>query len=85
MEGTLRDILRKNKYFNEIDENKFIPEYLGLIVNGLVLYHVSWINILKKELVFMQKDIQTQPTASVDLENLNSLMIITNEGIEKVL
>ena len=85
MDEVLRDILRNNKYFEEVNENRFIPEYLGLIVNGVVIYHVNWIDIVDKELIFMHKDIQTHPLASLVLENLNSLMIITNEGIKEVL
>ena len=64
MDNVLREILRKNQYFEEINENRFIPEYLGLIVNGLVIYNVNWVDIVEKELVFMNKDIQTHPIAS---------------------
>lgn len=85
MDNVLREILRKNQYFEEINENRFIPEYLGLIVNGLVIYNVNWVDIVEKELVFMNKDIQTHPIASLMLENLNSLMIITDNGIKEIL
>lgn len=85
MGETIREILRNNEYFEEINENRFVPEYLGLIVNGIVVYHVNWIDIVEKELIFMHKDIQTHPIVSVILENLNSLMIITSDGIKKVL
>lgn len=85
MDETLRKILRNNRYFEEINENRFIPEFLGLIVNGVVVYHVNWIDIVDNELVFMHKDIQTHPIASMVLKNLNSLMIITNDGIKEVL
>ena len=85
MDEVLRDILRNNQYFEEVNENRFVPEYLGLIVNGVVIYHVNWIDIVDQELIFMHKDIQTHPLASLVLENLNSLMIITNEGIKEVL
>ena len=61
MENVLREILRKNSYFEEIDKNRFIPKYLGLIVNGVVVYHVNWIDIVEKEIIFMHKDIQTHP------------------------
>ena len=43
------------------------------------------IDIVEKEIIFMHKDIQTHPIASLVLENLNSLMIITDEGIKQVL
>ena len=85
MEDIFRETLRKNQYFEEINENRFIPEYLGLIVNGVVVYHVNWIDIVDKEIIFMHKDIQTHPIVSLVLENLNSLMIITSEGIKEVL
>lgn len=85
MDDVLRDTLRENEYFEEVNENRFIPEYLGLIVNGVVVYHVNWIDIVENELIFMHKDIQTHPIVSIVLENLNSLMIITSEGIKKVL
>ena len=43
------------------------------------------IDIVENEIIFMHKDIQTHPIVSVVLENLNSLMIITSDGIKKVL
>lgn len=85
MDTILREILRNNQYFEEVNQDRFIPQFLGLIVNGIVVYHVNWIDIVEKEIVFMHKDIQTHPIASMLLENLNSLMIITNEGIKEVL
>ena len=85
MDKVLREILRENQYFEEMNENRFVPEYLGLIVNGVVIYNVNWIDIVDKELVLMNKDIQTHPIASLMLENLNSFMIITDKGIKEVL
>ena len=85
MDKVLREILRENQYFEEMNENRFVPEYLGLIVNGVVIYNVNWIDIVDKELVLMNKDIQTHPIASLMLENLNSLMIITDSGIKEIL
>ena len=85
MDKVLREILRENQYFEEMNENRFVPEYLGLIVNGVVIYNVNWIDIVDKELVLMNKDIQAHPIASLILENLNSLMIITDKGIKDVL
>ncbi len=84
MEDVLRQILRKSQYFEEISENRFVPQFLGLIVNGVVVYHVNWIDIVEKELVFIHKDIQTHPIVSIVLDHLNSLMIITDSGIQKV-
>ena len=85
MDNVLREILRENQFFEEMNENRFVPEYLGLIVNGVVIYNVNWIDIVDKELVLMNKDIQTHPIASLMMENLNSLMIITDKGIKEVL
>ena len=85
MDNILKQTLRNSKYFDEINENRFVPEFLGLIVNGIVIYHVNWIDIVENEVVFMHKDIQTHPIASLVLENLNSLMIITQDGIKEVL
>lgn len=85
MKNALREILRENQYFEEISENRFIPQYLGLIVNGLVIYHVNWIDIVDEEVIFMHKDIQTHPIASLVLDNLNSMKIITQDGIKEVL
>ena len=42
-------------------------------------------DIVENEIVFMHKDIQTHPIVSLVLDNLNSLMIITNEGIKEVI
>jgi len=85
MDKVLREILKKSPYFEEINENRFVPEYLGLVVNGVVVYHVNWIDIVDKEIIFMHKDIQTHPIVSIVVENLNSMMIITSDGIKKVL
>ena len=85
MDEVLREILRKNEYFEEINENRFIPEYLGLIVNGVVVYNVNWMDIVDKELILMNQNIQNHPIVSVVLENLNSIMIITDDGIKEVL
>ena len=85
MDKVLREILRKSPHFEEINENRFVPEYLGLIVNGVVVYHVNWIDLVGNEIIFMHKDIQTHPIVSLVLENLNSLMIITTDGIREVL
>ena len=85
MDDVLREILRNNEYFEEVNENRFVPQYLGLIVNGVVVYNVNWIDFVEKELIFMNKDIQAHPIVSLTLANLNSLMIITDDGIKEVL
>ena len=85
MDKVIRKIFKENEYFEQINENRFVPEFLGLIVNGIVVYHVNWIDLVDKEIIFMHKDIQTHPIASLVMENLNSLMIITSDGIKEVL
>lgn len=85
MEKDFRETLRENEFFDEITENRFVPHFLGLIVNGVVVYHVNWIDIVENEAVFMHKDIQTHPIISLVLDNLDSMMIITSEGIKKVI
>jgi hypothetical protein len=85
MEKDFRETLRENEFFDEITENRFVPHFLGLIVNGIVVYHVNWIDIVENEAVFMHKDIQTHPIISLVLDNLDSMMIITSEGIKRVI
>lgn len=84
MEKDFRETLRENEFFDEITENRFVPHFLGLIVNGIVVYHVNWIDIVENEAVFMHKDIQTHPIISLVLDNLDSMMIITTDGIKRV-
>ena len=84
MENVLREILRENPYFQEVDENRFIPEFLGLIINGVVVYNINWVDIVDHGLMFLNKEIN-QPVASIVLDNLNSLMIVTSDGIKDVL
>lgn len=84
MDKVLKDIFRKNPYFKEMNENSFIPQYSELIINGVVLHKVNWITFIDKELLFMNEDAQNIPS-SINLENLNSIMIHTNEGIKEVL
>ena len=72
MDDVFREILRRNQYFEEINKDRFVPQFLGLIVNGVVVYHVNWIDIVDNEIVFMHKDIQTHPIVSLVAENLNS-------------
>ena len=91
MDKVLKDIFRKNPYFKEINENSFIPQYSELIINGVVLHKVNWIifmlyeHFMDKELLFMNEDNQNIPISSINLENLNSIMIHTIEGIKEVL
>ena len=85
MDKVLRKIFKESEFFEEVNENRYIPEFLGLIVNGVVVYHVNWIDIVDTEIIFMHKDIQTHPIVSLVLENLNSLMIITSDGIKEIL
>ena len=85
MDKNIREILKENEYFDEITENRFVPHFLGLIVNGVVVYHVNWIDIVENEMVFMHQDIQTHPIISLVMDNLDSMMIITSDGIKNVL
>lgn len=85
MDNVLKDIFRKNPYFKEMNENSFIPQYSELIINVVVLHKVNWITFIDKELLFMNEDAQNIPISSINLENLNSIMIHTNEGIKEVL
>ena len=41
MDEILREILRNNQYFEEVNPDRYIPEFLGLIVNGVVIYNVN--------------------------------------------
>lgn len=85
MNEVLKDILRENEYFEEVEENTFVPKYLGLIINGVVIYEVNWLNITKKELILMNNLSKDHPISSIILENLNSILIITEDGIKEVL
>ena len=58
MESVLKDILRKNEFFEEVEENIFVPKYLGLIVNGVVVYDVNWLVVTPKEVLFMNQGIK---------------------------
>ena len=56
MENVLREILKNNKYFEEINPDRYVPEFLGLIVNGVVVYHVNWIDIVENEIAKQGKE-----------------------------
>ena len=58
------------------EENIFVPKYLGLIVNGVVVYDVNWLVVTPKEVLFMNQGIKEHPIVSIILDNLNSLLII---------
>lgn len=85
MNKVLKDILNKNEFFEKIENNIFIPKYLGLIVNGVIVYDVNWLIINKNELIFMNQKIKDRPIISLVLKHLNSLLIITDNGIKEVL
>lgn len=85
MENVLKDILRENEFFEQAEDNIFVPQYLGLIVNGVVVYNVNWLVITPKEVLFMNQDIKEHPIVSIILENLNSLLIICEDGIKEVM
>lgn len=85
MKNVLKDILNKNEFFEEVEDNVFVPKYLGLIVNGVVVYDVNWLVVNDEEIMFMNQEIKDHPIVSLVLENLNSLLIITETGIEEIL
>lgn len=85
MKNVLKDILNKNEFFEEVEDNVFVPKYLGLIVNGVVVYDVNWLVVNDEEVMFMNQEIKDHPIVSLVLENLNSLLIITETGIEEIL
>lgn len=85
MESVLKDILRKNEFFEEVEENIFVPKYLGLIVNGVVVYDVNWLVVTSKEVLFMNQGIKEHPIVSIILDNLNSLLIISEDGIKEIM
>ena len=85
MESVLKDILRKNEFFEEVEENIFVPKYLGLIVNGVVVYDVNWLVVTPKEVLFMNQGIKEHPIVSIILDTLNSLLIISEDGIKEVM
>ncbi|WP_299523469.1 hypothetical protein [uncultured Methanobrevibacter sp.] len=85
MDKILKDIFRKNPYFKEVNNDNFIPQFSELIINGMVLHKVNWITFINRELLFMNENMENIPISSIKLENLNSIMIHTNEGIKEVL
>lgn len=85
MDKVLKNIFRENSYFKEINENNFIPQYTELIINGVVLHKVNWIRFINKELLFMNENMENIPISSIKLENLNSIMIHTKDGVKEVL
>ena len=60
MDNVLREILRENQFFEEMNENRFVPEYLGLIVNGVVIYNVNWVDIVDKEVLIDRLEINIE-------------------------
>ncbi|MDO5849244.1 MAG: hypothetical protein Q4P18_06900 [Methanobrevibacter sp.] len=85
MNQILKEILEESEYFEKNNENIYIPKYLGLIVNSIVVYDVNWVIITEEELMLMNEHVQNHPIASVHLKNINSILIITEDGIKEVL
>ena len=81
----LRQILDESEFFEKSDENTYIPKYLGLILNSVVVYDVNCVIITEEELLFMNEHFKTHPLTSIHLKNINSILIITEEGIKKIL
>ncbi len=85
MNKILKEILDKSPYFEKNQEDIYIPKYLGLIVNSVVIYDVNWIVVTNEELMLMNGNIKNHPISSIHLKNINSILIITEEGIKEVL
>lgn len=85
MNKILKEILDKSQYFEKNKDNIYIPKYLGLIVNSVVVYDVNWVVITEEELMLMNGNIKNHPISSIHLKNINSILIITEQGIKEVL
>lgn len=85
MKQILKEILDESEYFEKNDENIYIPRYLGLIVNSVVVFDVNWVIITEEELMLMNEKVKEHPLASIHLKNINSILMITEEGIKEVL
>lgn len=85
MNQILREILDESEYFEKNDENIYIPTYLGLIVNSVVVFDVNWVVITEEEFMLMNEQFKNHPLASIHLKNINSILMITEEGIKEIL
>lgn len=85
MNQILKEILDESEYFEKNAENIYIPRYLGLIVNSVVVFDVNWVIITEEELMLMNEKVKEHPLASIHLKNINSILMITEEGIKEVL
>lgn len=85
MNQILKEIFDESEYFEKNDENIYIPKYLGLILNSVVVFDVNWVVITEEELLLMNEKIKKHPLASVHLKNINSILMITEEGIKEIL
>lgn len=85
MNQILKEIFDESEYFEKNDENIYIPKYLGLILNSVVVFDVNWVVITEEELLLMNEKIKEHPLSSVHLKNINSILMITEEGIKEIL
>ncbi|WP_178647981.1 hypothetical protein [uncultured Methanobrevibacter sp.] len=85
MKQILKEILDESEYFEKNDENIYIPRYLGIILNSVVVFDVNWVIITDEELMLMNEKVKTHPLASVHLKNVNSILMITEGGIKEIL
>lgn len=85
MKQILKEIFDESEYFEKTEENIYIPRYLGVILNSVVVFDVNWIIITDEELMFMNEKVKKHPLASVHLKNVNSILMITEEGIKEIL
>lgn len=85
MKQILKEILDESPYFEKNDENIYIPRYLGIILNNVVVFDVNWVIITDEELMLMNEKVKAHPLASVHLKNVNSILMITEGGIIEIL
>jgi hypothetical protein len=81
----LKEILRNTEFFEELKDNVFIPKYLGIILNGVVIFNINWIVVNEDEIFFVSESNDDHPIPSVTLDNLDSLLIVTEGDIKKII
>ena len=59
-----------------MNENRFVPEYLGLIVNGVVIYNVNWVDIVDKELILKSDKLKLDKFNSFNEVHLENIFLI---------
>ncbi|WP_409199426.1 hypothetical protein [Methanobrevibacter sp. DSM 116169] len=87
MNNNIKEALSNSEFFEEAENNVFIPKYLGIILNGVVIFNINWIvvNDEEKELFLVSESNDDHPIASITYENLESLLIVTEDDIKKII